>query len=191
MNIDISRKVSPHPLSNQIMRVMWGLVYYSLFRYSPRPMRAWRRMLLRLFGAKLGKRVKVAGSAKIWAPWNLVMDDHSTIGPYVDCYCADTIRIGANSTVSQYSFLCSATHDFTHPNMLLYTRPIVIGAAVWICADVYVGPGVTIRDGVVVGARSSVFNDLPPWTICVGSPAKPKGPRIVRQSGADNAQQSA
>lgn len=182
MSIDISKKPSPYSLKNKVKRVLWHIVYVFFFRFSPRPLHGWRRFWLRLFGATLGKNAKVSGSAKVWAPWNLEMGDYSTIAEEVDCYCAGRIRVGSHSTVSQYSFLCAASHDFTHPRMLLYTAPITIGNAVWVCADVFVGPGVKIADGVVVGARSSVFTDLPEWTVCVGSPAKPKGPRTIKEN---------
>lgn len=182
--VDISGKPNPYPLKNRAMRAIWQCVYLLFFRISPRPMHGWRRALLRAFGARLGKNAKVYSSARIWAPWNLEMGQHSTIASDVDCYCAGRIRIGAHSTVSQYSYLCAATHDYTHPRMPLTTHEIFIGSGVWICADVFVGPGVTIEDGVVVGARSAVFGDLPGWTVCVGNPAKPKKPRIMRECPA-------
>jgi len=124
-----------------------------------------------LFGAKLGKAVHPYPSARIWAPWNLEMGDHACLSEHVDCYCVDKIRIGAHSTVSQYSFLCTASHDYTQASMPLITAPITIGERVWITADVFVGPGVSIADGAVVTARSSVFSDLPPWQVARGNPA--------------------
>jgi len=181
--IDISNKPSPFSLKNRVMRTLWGVTYLLLFRPSPRPLHGWRRALLKVFGAKLGRGTKVFSSAKIWAPWNLEMGDFSTIAPDVDCYSAARISIGSNSTVSQYSYLCAASHDFRVANMPLYTKPITIGSQVWVCADVFVAPGVVIHDGVVVGARSSVFRDLPPWTVCTGSPAMPRGPRKVSAQG--------
>lgn len=180
--IDISNKPNPYSLVHRAMRSLWTIVYLVLFRPSPRPLHGWRRFLLKLFGAKLGHKAKVFSSARIFAPWNLTMGDHSTIAPDVDCYCAGPIRIGEHSTVSQYSHLCGASHDFEDPRMTLFTAPITIGSRVWICADVFVGPGVTIEDGVVVGACSSVFSDLPAWTVCTGSPARPRRPRVVRST---------
>jgi putative colanic acid biosynthesis acetyltransferase WcaF len=110
-------------------------------------------------------------SARIWAPWNLTMGDYSCLSHNVDCYCVDKIRIGAHSTVSQYSFLCSASHDYSRASMPLVTAPIVIGEGVWITADVFVGPGVCIGDGAVITARSSVFCDIPSWSVARGNPA--------------------
>jgi putative colanic acid biosynthesis acetyltransferase WcaF len=111
-------------------------------------------------------------SAKIWAPWNLEMGDHSCLSEKVDCYSVDTIRLGPHAIVSQYSFLCTASHDYTDPTMPLITAPIIIEAGAWVAADVFVGPGVTIGEGAVVGARSSVFKDVDPWTVIAGNPAR-------------------
>lgn len=166
--------------SNKAMRVLWGLTWLLLFRPSPRPAHAWRCLLLMLFGAKLGRRVHPYPSAKIWAPWNLVMGDDSCLSDHVDCYCVARILIGARTTISQYSFLCSASHDYRRRDLPLVVAPIVIGDDVWITADVFVAPGVTIADGVVVTARSSVFHDLPPWTVAGGCPAHPHTRREFR-----------
>ncbi len=100
------------------------------------------------------------------------MGDHSCLSERVDCYCVDKIRIGAHATVSQYSFLCTASHDYTDPKFPLITAPITIGERVWITVDVFVAPGVTIGDGAVISARSSVFNDIEPWVVAAGNPAK-------------------
>lgn len=158
-------------LGNKLARIVWKVVWQLLFRTTPRMLHPWRCFLLRLFGAKLGKAVHPYPSARVWAPWNLEMGDHACLSDGVDCYCVDKIRIGAHSTISQYSFLCTASHDYTQSSMPLVTAPIIIGDRVWITADVFVGPGVSIGDGAVVTARSSVFGDLPPWQVARGNPA--------------------
>jgi putative colanic acid biosynthesis acetyltransferase WcaF len=167
-------------LANQLGRSLWHVVWLFLFRPTPRLFHPWRCLLLRVFGAKLGKAVHPYPSARIWAPWNLEMGDHACLSPGVDCYCVDKIRIGANSTVSQYSFLCSASHDYTKTSMPLVIAPITIGERVWIAADVFVAPGVTIGDGAMVAARSSVFTDLPEWMVAKGNPALPVKKRDLR-----------
>lgn len=175
-----SCRPSPFPLRQRVRRGLWRIVWLVFFRPTPRPCHGWRRFLLKLFGGEIGRGAKIYPSARIWAPWNLVLEERAVIGDFVDCYCVAPIRIGAESTVSQYGFLCTASHDPEDPGFGLIARPIVVEDQVWIAADVFVGPGVTIRQGSVVGARSSVFADLPPWKICVGSPAKPVRDRIVR-----------
>lgn len=169
-------------LTNKIVRAIWNLVWFFLFRPTPRSLHPWRCLLLRLFGAKLGKAVHPYPSARIWAPWNLEMGDHSCLGEQVDCYCVDKIRIGAHSTVSQYSFLCTASHDYTQSSMPLVTASITIGDRVWVTADVFVGPGVSIGDGAVIIARSSVLCDIPSWTVASGNPAVPMKPRVLKDN---------
>jgi putative colanic acid biosynthesis acetyltransferase WcaF len=100
------------------------------------------------------------------------MDDYSCLGDHVDCYCVDRIKLGPHVTVSQYSYLCAASHDYQDPRMRLTTAPIEIGAGAWVAADAFIGPGVKIGEGAVVGARSSVFKDVEPWTVVAGNPAR-------------------
>lgn len=165
-------------LRNKVGRVAWNIVWFLLFRPTPRPFHAWRCMLLSMFGAKLGKSVHPYPSARIWAPWNLEMGDHSCLSEQVDCYCVDKIRIGAHATVSQYSFLCTASHDYTDKSMPLVSAPISIGKYAWVTADVFIAPGVKIGEGAVIGARSSVFTDVEPWVVVAGNPAAPVKKRI-------------
>ena len=174
---------SPHSFNHRAGRALWGVVQGTLFRWSPRPLFAWRRFLLSLFGARLDPKARVYPRAKIWAPWNLEMEAFATLADDVDCYSVDRTVIGRRATVSQYTYLCGATHDFEDPDRPLVPMPITIGARAWIAADVFVGPGVQIGEGTVVGARSSVFKDLPPWTVCVGNPAKPI--RELERPGGD------
>jgi putative colanic acid biosynthesis acetyltransferase WcaF len=162
---------SPHSRANQLMRVFWRTVWLLAYRPSPKIFHGWRRFLLRIFGAKIAKDAYPHPSVKIWAPWNLEMGPHSSLGPDVDCYCVDKVIIGAGATVSQYSFLCAATHDYRDRCMPLVTAPILIGERAWVAADVFIGPGVTIGEGAVVGARSSVYRNVEPWTVVGGNPA--------------------
>ncbi len=177
---DIPRQASSHSAGNRLARVMWGIVYWLLFRPSPRNLHRWRNWLLRLSGATLAPTARVYPRARCWAPWNLTMGEHSCIGDAVDVYCVAPVTIGAYSTVSQYSYLCTATHDHELPEHPLVTKPITIGSRCWMAADVFIGPGVIIGDGTVVGARSSVFDDLPEWVIATGTPARPQRSRKLR-----------
>ncbi len=172
LQVDVSHYQNVHSLGNRLARWLWGIVWLLLFRPSPKLFHAWRRWLLKLFGAKIGRGVHVYPSVKIWAPWNLRMDEHSCLAPNVDCYCVAPISIGAHSTVSQYSYLCTASHDFTRSALPLVTSPIVIEDQAWICADVFVGPGVTVGQGAVVGTRSNVTKDVEQWCVYAGNPAR-------------------
>lgn len=172
-------------LGNKLARTVWQIVWLLLYRPTPKLFHSWRVLLLRLFGAKIGKPAYIYPSSKVWAPWNLVMGNHSTLADGVDCYCVAKITIGSYSTVSQYSYLCTASHDYQdpiilqQPQMPLVAAPIVIGDRVWITADVFVGPGVTVSDGAVILARSSVFQDVAAWSVVAGNPAIFKKKRIL------------
>jgi len=111
-------------------------------------------------------------STKIFAPWNLEMKSHSCIGPYAKIYNKDKITIGENAVVSQNASLCTAGHDISDSQHSLITAPIVIGDRAWIAAEAFVGMGVTVGEGAVVGARAAVFKDVEPWTVVGGNPAK-------------------
>ena len=184
----MAHRLRPTNLStaNKLARGVWHLVWLVLFRPTPRPLHAWRCLLLRLFGAKLGKAVHPYPSARIWAPWNLEMGDHSCLSENVDCYCVERVTIGAYSTVSQYSFLCTASHDYENINMPLVAAPITIGERVWITADVFVGPGVIVGDGAVVLARSTVCKSVDPWVVIGGSPARFIKARVLEQKPASS-----
>lgn len=162
----------PHSYRNRIGRVMWAMVWLLFFRPSPRPFHAWRRWLLRLFGAKVEQGAHPYPSARIWAPWNLTMREGSCLGDHVDCYTVDQVILEPHATVSQYSFLCTASHDYTVSGMPVISAPIRVGRRAWVAADVFVGPGVTIGEGAVVGARASVFRNVDPWTVVGGNPAR-------------------
>lgn len=176
----VPQQDSPHSLANRLGRVLWAIGYAALIRPSPRFLHTYRNLVYRAFGAKLHPTARVYPSARVWAPWNLIMHEHACVGDLTDIYNVAPVTIGACSTVSHYSFLCTASHDFEKPNHPLTVAPITLGQNVWLAADCFVAPGVTVADGVVVGARSSVFtSDLPAWHLCAGSPAKPLRPRVL------------
>lgn len=163
---------SVHSFPNKVARVIWGIVWLVLFRPTPRFLDGWRRVLLRCFGAKIGKGSRILGSARIWAPWNLEMGEFACLSEFVDCYCVDKVRIGAHATVSQYAFLCTAGHDIRDPHMRLVTAPITVGTGAWVCAGTYVGMGVAIGDGAVAAAHAVVVKDVEPWSVVGGNPAR-------------------
>lgn len=175
----MSSPLSVYTLSwkNKLGRLLWQCVWILLYRPSPAPLHGWRRMLLRCFGARIGAHAHPYPTAKIWGPWNLTMEAGSCLGPHVDCYCVAPVTLGAKSTVSQYSYLCSASHDFNQKAFPLTAAPITVEAHAWIAADVFVGPGVHIGQGAVVGARSTVMRDIEPWSIVAGNPPRTIGHR--------------
>lgn len=187
LRLDVSKTAcpSPHSLSNKLGRVAWGIVWCLCFRPSPRPLHFWRRWLLKLFGAKLGANCRIDPSVRIWAPWNLNLGDEVAFGHHVDCYNVARVSVGSHATVSQYAFLCSATHDITEPHMRLVSAPIEIGAQAWVCAGAFIGPGITVGEGAVTGAHSVVTKNVPPWTVVAGNPARFLKRRELRDRAGD------
>mgnify|MGYP004646776595 FL=1 len=103
------------------------------------------------------------------------MGSRACLGPHVVCYNQAMVTLGVDAIVSQYSYLCTASHDTNMMNTAsasLITSPINIGSSAWVAARAYVGPGVTIGEGAVVGATASVYKDVEPWTVVGGNPAK-------------------
>jgi putative colanic acid biosynthesis acetyltransferase WcaF len=168
-------------LRNRLGRVVWGVAYLLLFRFTPAPLHGWRAWLLRRFGARVGRGVHVYPAARIWAPWNLTLDDECGVANGAILYSQGKIHIGKRAVVSQGVNLCAGTHDYTRPGFPLLTRPIVIGDHAWVAAEAFVHPGVTIGEGCVVGARAVVTRDMPPWMVCAGHPCVPVKPRVMQE----------
>jgi putative colanic acid biosynthesis acetyltransferase WcaF len=160
------------PLRHRLFRAVWSLTWLLLAAWTPPPLHPWRSMLLRLFGAKIGRNVRVYGTANIWYPPNLTLGDDAVIGWRSVIYCQAPIHIGEGAIVSQYAHLISGSHDVDEPSLPLLLSPIEIGPGAWVCAGAMVGPGVTLGPGAVLGAGGVAFSDLPDWTIHVGNPAR-------------------
>ena len=160
----------------------WWLVQSTLFGLSPQFMYGWRNTLLRIFGAKIGRGVIIRPTVRITYPWKLTIGDNAWIGDNAELYTLGEIEIGDNAVVSQRSYLCTGSHDYSKPEFDIYAQKIVIEEEAWVATDVYVAPGVTIGRGAVVGARSSVFSDMPGGMICVGSPARPIKQRNMNEA---------
>ena len=173
MNLQLQQYKNRHSFASKFFRIVWNLVWFCLFRPTPRGiLYGWRRFLLRMFGAKIGIGANILPSCKIWQPWKLEMGNYSCLSEDVECYSVDKIVIGNQSVVSQGTFLCCASHDITSPIMELIYKPIIIKNNVWIAARAFINPGVVIGDGAVVGACSVVTKDVEPWTVVAGNPAK-------------------
>lgn len=171
--------VTPFSHREIVLRTLWNVVQATLFRWSPRHCHGFRARLLRLFGADIPapSQVVVFPSARIFFPWKLHLAPRSMIGREVIIYNLAPVSLAYGANVSQRVHLCAGSHDFLQWSMPLVTAPIVIGANVWIAAEVFIGPGVNIGELAVIGARSVVVRDQPARMICAGHPCRPLKPR--------------
>ena len=163
-------KTSPR---EKLKRVIWNFVWLLAFRPTPRwALSKWRVGLLKLFGAKIGAGCLVSPKCKIWAPWNLEMGELVCLADDVDCYCVDKIIIGSKVAVSQRAFLCTASHEIETYHRELIHAPISIEDHVWVCAEAFVGPGITIEHSAVIAARAVVTRNVEAYAVVGGNPAR-------------------
>lgn len=166
-----------------LLRCVWYVVNLFLFRtLRGRIFSGLRKVLLRAFGAKVDKDAYIYATCRIYAPWNLVVG-RACLGPGAELYNKSTICIGDDCVVSQRSFLCTASHDVSSLMLPLLHSPIVMQDHSWVAAEAFVGPGVTIGEGAVVGARAAVFRDVEPWNVVGGNPAKFIKKRVIDGEG--------
>lgn len=158
--------------------LLWWLVQAVAFPISPHNFNGFRCFLLRLFGAQIGQGVLIRPTARFTYPWKVEIGDYSWIGDDVILYSLEQIRIGCHCVISQKSYLCTGSHDIQDSAFGLKTAGISIGNGVWIATDCFIAPGVQIGANAVIGARSSVFSNIPAQQVCWGTPAHP---RYLRQ----------
>lgn len=181
MDIEANRKTKKYTRKELVIRLLWAGCK-PLFRYSPRLCYRWRNFLLKLFGSKVGPGVRIHNRVDIFYPANLEIGAFSSINFDVLIYNLGPLRIGKSVTISQRSHLCGGSHDARDPFMALQKLPITISDRVWVCADVFIGPGVTLETESLAAARSVVVKNVPANTIVAGNPAVPKGQRNLSAS---------
>ena len=162
-----------------VKRILWTFGKF-FFRNSPRIAFGYRNTILRLFGAKIGKHVRIYSSTVIWFPWNLEIGDWSAIGEETLIYNLGKVTIGVKATVSHRVHVCAGTHDYTDPALPLLRPEIRIGNQTWICANTFIGPDIEIGEGAVIGAGTVMVKDAEPWGVYAGNPAKYIKKRILK-----------
>ncbi|MFM5931846.1 MAG: putative colanic acid biosynthesis acetyltransferase [Novosphingobium sp.] len=173
-------------LANRLARVVWMITWLVLARFTPPPLHAWRRLVLKAFGAKIGRGVRVHASAAIWWPGNLELADFVLVGPGARIYNQGRIAIGPRTVISQRAHLCASSHDVDDPHFQLVCKPITLGAQCWVAAEAFVGPGVHMADRSVLGARGALFRDTEVDGVYSGNPAVLIKRRNLRPDRADD-----
>ena len=180
--IDLSKYENHLGRKHQVIRLVWNIVWPLTTWFLPRSTgMGWKRTLLRMFGAKIHPTAVVYSSAKVYYPANLVMGDNTCLASDVDCYNVAPVILEDNVTVSQGAYLCTASHDITDPMHKLITAPIVLKDQSWVGARAFIGMGVSVGQGAVVGASASVYKDVEEWTVVGGNPAKFIKKRVIKE----------
>ena len=163
-------------LKIKILRILWWPFNIFFIRGTGRILSPLRILSLKLFGAKIPGETLVMDGVKVWYPWNLTLMPYSALGNGVEVYNFAPIYIGEQTTISQDTFLCSATHDYTHPHMPLVFKSIIIEDQVSKC---YIGPGVNIAQGCVIGACTVLTKNTTAWGVFAGNPARRIKERVI------------
>jgi putative colanic acid biosynthesis acetyltransferase WcaF len=173
MPIDVAQHLRNrnYPAGTQARRVGWA-VAGILFRVIPTPLHGLRNFLLCLFGARLGRGVRIDPSVRIMFPWNLEIADDVVIGRTANLYALAPIAIEHDVLISQGAHLCAGSHDYRQPHFPIAHEPIRVGTGTWIATEAFIGPGVTIGAGSVVAARAVVIKNVPAASVVAGNPAR-------------------
>jgi putative colanic acid biosynthesis acetyltransferase WcaF len=155
------------------VEVIWYLVKCLVF-LTPLPFPyAFKRSVLRWFGARIGSGVVIKPRVNIHFPWKLSIGDHAWIGEEVFILNFEPVSIGAHSCISQRAYLCAGNHDYRQPDMPYRNRPITVEDGAWVGAQSFVAPGVTIGCEAVISAGSVVIQNQPAGMVCAGNPCVP------------------
>jgi putative colanic acid biosynthesis acetyltransferase WcaF len=184
LRVDLTQSITRWPREVKLRRALWQALVRPVYLCLPGPASGMRVRLLRLMGARIGRYVLIEPKVDVLMPWNLMIDANCAVGRAVNFYNFAPVRIGSQTLISQHAFFCTGSHDYTHPHMPLIYAPITVGTECWIAAEVFLGPGVTIGNGAVIGARSVVTRDQPAWHVCAGNPCQPLKPRKIRELSA-------
>ena len=176
----------PYKKRDYVRRFAWLAVQATIFRIGLGRGTAWRRWLLRKFGAKMGTAAAVRSSTRILHPWLFEMGDWSALGDNVTVYNLGPVRIGNHTLISQDVYLCAGSHDYRQPTLPLTKPPITVGNGVWVCAGTFLCPGTTIGDNCVIGARSVVTANVPTGVVAAGNPCRVIKPREMKYSPASS-----
>ena len=140
-------------------------VFFKPMISSTIPGTIWRKYILILFGAKLGKSIRLSPGIKIKMPWRLLVGDYSWIGEDVWIDNLSFVKIGDNVCISQGVYFCTGNHNYKKENFNLICGPITVESESWIASKVIIGPGTVIGNGSVIQMGSTITKNVPPQSI--------------------------
>ncbi|MAO22578.1 MAG: hypothetical protein CMJ35_10400 [Phycisphaerae bacterium] len=171
--VDEPPRKSPWSTKAKVLRLLWAVVEVTLWRYSPTPAWGFRRFLLRCFGARVGRGVRVHPSVKVIIPWNIDLGQGVVVYERAILYALGTITVGERSEIGPLAHICAGTHDYTSPAFTLLREPISIGKDCLIGIAAFVAPSIILADGTVLEPRSAMYSNSEEGCVYIGNPAKP------------------
>lgn len=136
-----------------------------------------RRMFYRIFGMRIGKDSNIYMGAEIRGAKNIIIGEATSIGHRSILDGRGGLQIGNNVNISTGVWFWTAEHDVKDPWFAITEDKIIVEDYVWIGSRVTVLPGVTIGKGSVIATGAVVINNVRPYTIVGGVPAKRIGDR--------------
>ena len=185
LRVNVYEAPNDTPRKVKLLRAIWGLFQIPFWPHTPQALSPVRIALLKLFGAQIGPGCLIGSGVRIWVPWNLAMGECSTIGADTEVQNFVPVTIGRHVVISQRNYICTSTHDHTHPRFVLISRPITIGSQAWVASECVLGPGAEIGEGAVISVRSVVSKPMPAWMICAGNPCRPVMERVIRNPSGE------
>lgn len=175
------------PGAPYLKQLLWYFLGQPLFRSYWLPVSGLKVRLLRLFGAQVGKGVRVKPGVTLKFPWRITIGDYVWLGEQVWLDNVINIRIDDHVCISQGAYLGTGNHDWQDPNFALKLSPIHLESRSWVGAKAIVGPGVTMGQGSVLCLGSVAGKSLDPMTIYAGNPACPVKTRQIRKTAFEPA----
>ncbi|MBO6739735.1 MAG: hypothetical protein JJ916_07745 [Phycisphaerales bacterium] len=169
---------SPWSMRAKVLRLCWGVLGVTLWKWTPVGMWGFRRSVLRLFGARIGKGVRLHPSVKVIIPWNIDIADGVIVHQSAILYALGPIRIGKDSEIGPHAHICAGTHDFSDPAFTLLRQPITIGERCLIGIGSFIAPDTVIADGTILEPRCAMYTNTEAGGVYIGNPGK----RIVPAS---------
>ena len=180
--IKLRESITKWPIKVKIRRAAWQYLFHPVFAILPGALSRVKVRILIAWGSKIENPVLICYGVRVLMPWKLNIEGVAAIGKNVDIYNFSSVTIGSNVVISQDTLLCTGSHDYTDKRMPLVSRRIVIKSYVWLAAGAFIGPGVTINEGAVIGARCVLTRDADEWTVFGGNPARKLKRRIMRET---------
>jgi putative colanic acid biosynthesis acetyltransferase WcaF len=159
--------------------LLWYFTNLIFFTSRWLPLSGPKVMLLRLFGAKVGKGVVIKPAVNIKYPWRLAIGNHVWIGEQVWIDNLENVDIGDHVCISQGAMLLCGNHNYKKSAFDLIVGKIILEEGTWIGAQTVVCPGVVCKSHSLLTVGSIATSSLKAYTIYQGNPASAVKERVI------------